>query len=77
MPVYVYGCTNDRSHEREEVAHGIGDNPYIVCAVCGAEMRRIPQAFRWGRSSWDVLAEMMDKKYIAWRDKRRKGIIKG
>ena len=77
MPVYVYGCDEDKEHERVEVVHGVGEQPVMLCPVCGGEMHRVPQAFRWGRASWDVLAEHMDKKYRAWREKRRKGILRG
>lgn len=77
MPVYVYGCDEDKGHERVEVAHGMGESVTMFCQVCGAGMHRVPQAFRWGRSAWDVLAEKMDKKYTAWREMRRKGLRRG
>lgn len=76
MPVYVYGCPT-REHERVELVRAMDDDTPVHCLECGAVMGRVPQAFRWGRSSWEVLAEHMDKKYIEWREKRRKGLRRG
>ena len=77
MPMYVYGCPGEPAHPRQDVAHRIGDDAVLYCQKCGKRLERVPQGFRWGRSAWDVLAEQMDKKYMAWREKRKKGLLRG
>jgi hypothetical protein len=61
MPRYVYGCPSDPAHPRQEVIHSMFDSIRVCCQNCGAEMRRVPQAFRWGRKPFDVLYEHMEK----------------
>lgn len=76
MPTYVYGCAH-KEHGRIEIIHGFTDDPTIVCNLCGETMHRIPQVFRHYHSPYQTLLDFMDKKYINWRTRRQKGLIKG
>lgn len=71
MPLYVYKCKNELCGNMQEEKHSIAecDSIEIQCVECGEVMARVPQPFRWGRSSWDVLAEKMDKKYREYKTK--------
>jgi len=42
MPTYAYRC--EQCEAVAEQAHGIGEDPVIVCADCGGLMRRIVDA---------------------------------
>ena len=67
MRRYVYRCPE--GHEQEE-QHGMRDDPVIVCNVCGKQMRRKPQAFRFYFNPTDVLLDKMDGEYRKWRGKK-------
>ena len=68
---YVYAC-EDARHPRSEIAHSIEEEPQIVCGVCGAEMHRVPQSFRWYRNPGQVLLEKLDDGYRNMRARRSK-----
>jgi predicted nucleic acid-binding Zn ribbon protein len=61
MPRYVYGCTSDPAHPRQEVIHSMSETIRVICSKCGAEMRRVPQAIRFYRKPFDVLYEHMER----------------
>lgn len=44
MPIYVYRC---KAGHKTEVQHGMKEVISILCAECGGEMHRVPQAFNW------------------------------
>jgi len=70
MPTYVYGCKN--CDNREVVVHGMFATVVVVCGVCGEWMHKIPQVFRWGFSSNDILFDHMDKKFNDYKKRKRK-----
>lgn len=67
---YVYGCPTSKDHPREEVRHGMNEAPRLLCLVCKAEMRRIPQAFTWGHRPFDVLLDRLETNYRNNRKRR-------
>lgn len=78
MPVYVYRC--DRKHQRE-ITQSIGELDEAIICHCGHPMHRVPQAFRWGNSAWDILYNHLDMQYRAMRGRKGKraqeDILKG
>lgn len=60
---YVYGCSQDKTHPRSEVVHGMTESARLFCQTCGAEMRKVPQPFMWGRRPFDVLLAGLEEKY--------------
>lgn len=71
MPKYVYACTADPTHARREVKLTRMEAEEIpVACSCGSNMHRVPQPFRWGRSSSDVLFDYMDGKYREYRARK-------
>lgn len=74
MPTYVYGCPGGH---RVEIVHRMSDEPDVICEICGAVMHRIPQAVQHYRNPWYTLLDIADKRYVSWREKRRKGLLKG
>lgn len=70
MATYIYGCTKDKKHKRKTVQHNMNDNPRVLCDECGAEMRRIPQGFKFYMNPGDTLLNSLDDKYRAWRGKK-------
>jgi hypothetical protein len=76
MPVYVYGCTENKEHDRIETVHGMNEDPEVLCD-CGAVMARVPQVVGHYNNPYDTLLKMMDKKYIDWRkwkNGRKRGV---
>jgi len=69
MPLYVYRCAKDEAEF--EIQHPISDceDSRFFCPDCGEVMTRVPQPFRWGNSSWDVLGEKFDQ---GWRNYKAK-----
>jgi hypothetical protein len=67
---YVYGCSQDKAHPRMELVHGMMDLVRVACGACGAEMKRIPQPFTWGRRPFEVLHEHLENKYRKDRYRR-------
>ena len=68
MPTYVYGCSEDRTHERVEVVHSMFVDPELFCMTCQARMRRVPMgglavAFDAG----EILTGWMTENYRRWR----------
>lgn len=74
MPTYVYGC---KEKHRREVVHRMSEDPEIVCEICGERMERIPQAVEHYHDPRRTLLEVMERKYINWRTRRKKGLIRG
>lgn len=60
---YVYGCSQDKTHPRQEIAHGMTEVIRVECQACGAPMHKIPQTFRWGFAPHLVLIENLEEKY--------------
>ena len=52
MPLYEYFC--DACGERTEILQRFSDAPEVVCAKCGAPMRKLPSApsFQFKGSGW-------------------------
>lgn len=73
MPIYVYGCNQDRSHPRKEVTHGMKESPAVKCVECGSKMHKVPQPMRFHMSG--VLLNWMDENYTRYRA-RKKGYNK-
>ena len=71
MARYVYGCSKNKGHERTEVVHSMGEDPTILCDECGAEMRRVPQAFQWYMNPGMVLLDQMDQEFGEWKRNHR------
>lgn len=74
MPVYVYGCDQDKGHPRVEVAHAIGEEIGLKCSECRGGMHRIPQPLRgWYRNPVETLIEWSSANYRLLRSgsKRR------
>ena len=67
MPVYVYGCDEDKEHERVETVHSMNEDPEMICEQCGSAMHRIPQVVTHYNNPYNTLLGMMDKKYQDWR----------
>ncbi len=71
MPTYVYACSTHTAH-REEVIHSMQDSPVIPCPLCGEQMHRIPQVFRYYLNPKDVLCDMLDDKYVKYRAEKER-----
>ena len=71
MPVYVYGCSN-KEHPTVEKTHGMQEEVIILCKVCGEQMHRIPQPFRWGFDAKMVLLDKIDREYNPANGTKRK-----
>ena len=71
MPMYVYGCNKDKTHQRVETAHGVNEIVEMWCPDCGAQMHRIPQAFSYYLNPAMVLYDKLDDQYRQWRAKRK------
>jgi hypothetical protein len=48
MPLYVYGCDQDKTHPRVEIAHAMKEVIFTLCQRCGSPMHRVPQLFGFG-----------------------------
>lgn len=60
---YVYGCSQDKTHPRYEVSHGMLEVIRVACQKCGAPMHKVPQPFRWGQAPGLVLVETLEERY--------------
>lgn len=69
MPTYVYGCPQHKQ-VRIEIVHGMDDPCEFECPTCGEELVRIPQRFRWGFASGDILLDKLDQGYQNYKRKR-------
>lgn len=63
MPIYIYGCDENREHPRVEVAHGVNESPSYTCRECGAGMHRIPQPFRFGMQAGQIIVDWLEDNY--------------
>jgi len=64
MPLYIYGCDQDKDHARIEKAHGMMEDPEVLCS-CGARMHRVPQAAE--HFVGGVLLDWMNHNYNRYR----------
>ena len=46
MPIYVYACDCTGCYQScctQEYVHGMDEDPWYDCSICGAKMHRVPQ----------------------------------
>jgi len=62
MGEYIYGC-EDKSHPRQTIIHGMGEQIRVICLLCGKPMHRIPQA---PRVNWNGLRREWTPGFRRW-----------
>lgn len=72
MPVYVYGCDQDKDHPRQEITHKMHANPAVKCTECGSTMHRVPQSMRFYLNPAELLTSWMDENYTRSRTGQRR-----
>ena len=72
MPEYVYGCSEDKEHPKQEVTHPMSEDPEVSCEVCNADCERIPQPFRFYANPLGILLDWSDENWRRYRKGGRK-----
>ena len=71
MPDYVHGCPQNREHPRQEIVHGMKEDPIITCTVCKSVMQRIPQPFRFALSAFEILGDWSKENLRRYKLRKR------
>jgi endonuclease III-like uncharacterized protein len=72
MPLYVYACDNLEHTERRSVVKAMLDEPSVLCSVCGYQMHRVPQPFRFYNSPFEVLTDKLINEFHEYKATKKK-----